>query len=66
MPVINPLHSELWYIHGSSLLNLLFLFPKQHRVTAILQDSIFKDCELQEPWYDHGDFTVLWSFGLTA
>lgn len=43
MPVINQFHTELWFIHGSSLLNLLFYPPKQHQQTPvipILQASI--------------------------
>ncbi len=30
---------------------------------AVAQASITKCSELTEPWYDHGDFTVLWGFG---
>ncbi|EGR9014324.1 hypothetical protein ACIL2W_003883 [Vibrio parahaemolyticus] len=30
---------------------------------AISQASITKSSKLAEPWYDHGDFTVLWGFG---
>lgn len=30
---------------------------------AISQASIIKGFEREEPWYDHGDFTVLCGFG---
>lgn len=30
---------------------------------AVAQATISKTCELLEPWYDHGDFTVLYGFG---
>ncbi|HCM0989899.1 TPA: hypothetical protein N2870_003428 [Vibrio parahaemolyticus] len=29
---------------------------------AVAQASITKGFEREEPWYDHGDFTVLWGF----
>ncbi len=31
---------------------------------AAAQACITKGSELPEPWYDHGDFTVLWVLGL--
>ncbi|WP_202603210.1 hypothetical protein [Vibrio toranzoniae] len=30
---------------------------------AVVQASITKGFEREEPWYDHGDFTVLCGFG---
>ncbi|HHF3095096.1 TPA: hypothetical protein ACPJ00_004029 [Vibrio diabolicus] len=33
---------------------------------AVAQASITKGFEREEPWYDHGDFTVLCGFGLAA
>ncbi|EJB1796880.1 hypothetical protein MUE05_003573 [Vibrio parahaemolyticus] len=30
---------------------------------AVAQASITKGFEREEPWYDHGDFTVLCGFG---
>ena len=30
---------------------------------AVAQASITKGFEWEEPWYDHGDFTVLCGFG---
>ncbi|MDS1924703.1 hypothetical protein [Vibrio parahaemolyticus] len=62
MPAINQLHSELWYIHGSSL---SFNIPNNTNKlpeTASSKASITKGFELEVPWYDHGDFTVLWRF----
>ncbi|EIA1622281.1 hypothetical protein [Vibrio vulnificus] len=31
--------------------------------TAVVKASITKGFEREEPWYDHGDFTVLCGFG---
>jgi len=36
------------------------------QTSAILQASITKGFELPEPWYDHGDFTVLCGFGFAC
>ncbi|HGS4502841.1 TPA: hypothetical protein ACMDVD_003883 [Vibrio parahaemolyticus] len=33
---------------------------------AVAQASITKGFEREEPWYDHGDFTVLCGFGLVS
>ncbi|MDW2098842.1 hypothetical protein R7041_16010 [Vibrio sp. 1751] len=33
---------------------------------AVVQASITKSSKLAEPWYDHGDFTVLCASGLAA
>ncbi|HCE4642312.1 TPA: hypothetical protein NGT14_004072 [Vibrio parahaemolyticus] len=33
------------------------------QTSVISQASISKGCEREEPWYDHGDFTVLCGFG---
>ncbi|EOX3944936.1 MULTISPECIES: hypothetical protein [Vibrio] len=33
------------------------------QTSVISQASIIKGFEREEPWYDHGDFTVLCGFG---
>ncbi|MCA2423421.1 hypothetical protein LAZ43_27285 [Vibrio alginolyticus] len=36
------------------------------QTSVISQTSITKGFEREEPWYDHGDFTVLCASGLAA